>query len=103
MTDIIVIDTDSTSLGANSILEGVAGKFEREGYSGNRWFVKGGYAAVEAAKLQLVTEEEEAGDDSGSSGEGGGLQFGRLGKLAFSQGELHDCQLLQIAKSRIHR
>jgi hypothetical protein len=91
-SDIVLIDSDSTSLASNSSLEGVAGKFEREGYSGNMWFVRGGHAAAKANNVELVADDEDdMYDESGEDGSGA-LHVGKLGKLAFSQGETIYCR-----------
>lgn len=105
--DIILIDQDSTVVTDGSVLQGVASKFEREGYNGNVWFVHGGHTAIIASKNYEVVTGGPSVPDSATvpatgnnsttstipptpnqlSAVGGGL--GRLSRLAFQQGEFH--------------
>jgi hypothetical protein len=94
-SDVIIVDTDSASLADNNILQGLGGKFEREGFSGNLWFVKGGYEAIaKVESIALVADDGETtmaldsgSEPSTSSSAKPGLITGGLGKLAFLQGE----------------
>jgi rhodanese-related sulfurtransferase len=97
-TDIVIIDTDSVNLSDNNILEGLGGKFQREGYGGKLWFVKGGYGAIERIPSINLTSSEVvevelsgSGSGSGSDSTGPGRMkmpgmMGGLGSLAFQQG-----------------
>ena len=84
-TDIVLIDADTSSLPGNGVLEGLAGKFEKAGYAGNLWFLRGGFAAAAAGGLGTVEDGDgmEAVQQTASTG----LKVGNLGKLAFQQGE----------------
>jgi len=84
-TDIVLIDADTSSLPGSGILEGLAGKFEREGYTGNLWFLRGGFGTVTAAGLTVVEDGENMEDVQPTANNG--LKVGNLGKLAFQQGE----------------
>lgn len=87
-SDIVLVDADTTSLNNSSILEGVAGKFEREGYSGNMWFVKGGTAAAAASHVPFVSDDDVVDSEAKKETRPPvGLRIGSLGKLAFQQGE----------------
>lgn len=89
-SDIILIDIDSTISPASSVLAGLAAKFEVEHFAGKMWFVKGGHKAVQAAgSMDMATEGAGKDEPEGRNSAGqGGLMTGRLGKLAFQQGEL---------------
>ncbi|ORX35662.1 hypothetical protein BD324DRAFT_652210 [Kockovaella imperatae] len=81
--DIILLDADSTRLTADSIMTGLAGKFDREGFQGNMWYLQGGLAALNGVDLNLITENSgEATPDNAEEG----LMVGKLGSLAFQQG-----------------
>ncbi len=91
MSDVILLDLDSIHAPEGSVLDGLAAKFEREGFAGQLWFVKGGQKAVQGMNGLSVSGDD--GDDKESqvtptalTGPGG-LKIGRLGKLAFQQGE----------------
>ena len=91
-SDIILVDAESGSAPDGSILDGLAGKFVREGFKGQLWYVTGGHNAVQSSgHMDLVSDEvEEEGGPSNAGPAGiasGGLMAGRLGKLAFRQGE----------------
>lgn len=61
--NVVLVDADSLSAGEGSIMEGLAGKFEREGYKGTVWYVRGGQAAlmgVPEVKSKMVGEDEGA-------------------------------------------
>ncbi|WVO18343.1 hypothetical protein L204_106058 [Cryptococcus depauperatus] len=88
--DIVLIDADSGNVPVGGVLEGVAGKFLREGYEGNLWFVKGGHAAIKSnGTIPLVSDEDKEerqfqdGDTRTDSQQG--LMGGRLASSAFSQ------------------
>lgn len=86
--DIVLVDADTSALPSTGLLEGLAAKFFKEGYTNNVWFVKGGHAALEQSKVKLVSDEEQHSDDASTSGTAGhSTMVGRLDKLAFLQGE----------------
>lgn len=89
-SDIVLVDADSGSVPDGGVLDGLAGKFGREGYSGRLWFVKGGHAAMKlSGALALVSDDdEEPQPQQGAAGVGAqkGLMAGRLASLAFSHG-----------------
>ncbi|KIR59658.1 protein-tyrosine-phosphatase [Cryptococcus bacillisporus CA1873] len=59
-SDIVLVDADSGSVPDGGVLDGLAGKFGREGYSGRLWFVKGGHAAMKlSGVLALVSDDDE--------------------------------------------
>jgi len=91
-TDIILIDQDSQHVPAGHILDGLAGKFAREGYSGHIWFVKGGHGAVRAAGIGMIQSGEEEPSTPqipGHTGPGGaGLMAGGMGRMAFQNSKL---------------
>lgn len=93
-SNIVLVDVDSTSAGQGSLLEGLASKFEREGFGGRVWFVKGGQNALEADhQVDMVTSSPaEGADKSAPSGPGpmspnGNFSAGGLGSFAFLHGE----------------
>ncbi|OCF39291.1 hypothetical protein I317_06916 [Kwoniella heveanensis CBS 569] len=94
--DIVLLDADSGTVPDSSVLDGLASKFEREGFTGHIWFIKGGHAAVASqGEIPLTAQgnEEEVGSEPGTnSGQGvgpasattnKGLLAGRLATLAF--------------------
>lgn len=88
MTDIVIVDQESTSASETGVLFGLSSKFDREGYKGTTWFVNGGHSAMEAdgsVELDIGDGEMEgtpmAGEDSAP------LAIGRLSRMAFMQGE----------------
>jgi rhodanese-related sulfurtransferase len=91
-TDIVLIDQDSQYVSAGHILDGLASKFAREGYTGNIWFIKGGHGAVRAAGLGLIQSGEEEPSTPqipGYTGPGGaGLMAGGMGRMAFQNSKL---------------
>jgi hypothetical protein len=85
--DIVMIDQDSSSVPDGSLLDGLAGKFAREGYSGHLWFVKGGHGAVRSSGANLVQSDEQEPALPASKGpSGGGLMAGGMARRAFQQG-----------------
>jgi hypothetical protein len=97
-SDIVLVDSDSGSVPEGSVLEGLAGKFEREGFSGHLWFVRGGHNAALAAGVEMMSDElshssEEAAAlvsedrELPASSPSGNLMAGRLSRLAFQQGK----------------
>ena len=80
-----MLDADSTKITPDSRMNGLAGKFEREGFQGRLWFLQGGHAVLRSSKIKLVTEEENGEE---SNVESKGFMAGKLGSLAFQQGEL---------------
>jgi hypothetical protein len=88
MCDIVLVDQDSTAVPPGCVLEGVASKFEREGFAGKLWFVTGGYHSVAANEcFQLVSGAPEvASDDQPPAG--AVPRLGQLSRLAFQQGGL---------------
>ncbi|WWC89099.1 uncharacterized protein L201_004017 [Kwoniella dendrophila CBS 6074] len=85
--DIVLVDADSGSVADGSVLDGLSSKFEREGYSGHLWFVKGGHIALTSnADIRLVAENEaDSQSNKSQSGDYNGLMAGTLGTLAFAQ------------------
>ncbi|WVF71381.1 hypothetical protein IAT40_006185 [Kwoniella sp. CBS 6097] len=91
--DIVLIDADSGTVPDSSVLDGLASKFEREGYTGHIWFVKGGHAAVASqGEIPLTAQGGEGegpgatagiGDGPASATTNKGLMAGRLATLAF--------------------
>jgi len=86
-SDIVMIDQDSTYVPSGSVLEGLAGKFAREGYSGQIWFVKGGHGAVRASGAGLIQSGEEQPSVPSKGPTGGGLMAGGMGRMAFQNSE----------------
>ncbi|KAL1411615.1 hypothetical protein Q8F55_002579 [Vanrija albida] len=91
MSDIIFVDSDSTVVPEGSVLQGLAAKFDREGFTGQLWFVRGGHAAIVAdGDIQLVSEDEVA--DAADTRphpvafNSDVLDVGKLPKLAFQRG-----------------
>jgi hypothetical protein len=113
-SDIVLIDADSGSAPDGSVIQGLAGKFEREDFSGHVWFVRGGHAAAEAAGLPMVSDEsdEEEDDDAEAASLAptdnslpamtppGSLKAGKLGRRAFQSGEYERARHLYHADSR---
>jgi hypothetical protein len=113
-SDIVLIDADSGSVTDGSVIEGLAGKFEREEFSGHLWFVRGGHSAAEAAGLPMVSDEtdEEEDDDAEAASlaptdnslpamtSPGSLKAGKLGRRAFQSGEYGPARHLYHADSR---
>ncbi|OCF74348.1 hypothetical protein I204_04719 [Kwoniella mangroviensis CBS 8886] len=92
--DIVLIDADSGSVSDGSVLDGLSSKFEREGYTGHLWFVKGGHSALSSQRdLRLVAEDDAPGAEgqgsiTASAADAGvkkGMIAGTLGTLAFRQ------------------
>ncbi|OXG19580.1 protein-tyrosine-phosphatase [Cryptococcus neoformans Tu401-1] len=87
-SDIVLVDADSGSVPDGGVLDGLAGKFGREGYSGRLWFVKGGHAAMKlSGALPLVSDDDEGPQPQQGAAAAGaqkGLMAGRLASLAFS-------------------
>jgi hypothetical protein len=84
MQNVVLIDGDSLSAGDGSILDGVARKFEKEGFGGTVWFVRGGQAAlmgVPALKSKMVGNDM-GGLDVPAQRQGSGSP----GPMAFSLG-----------------
>ncbi|KAK4688084.1 tyrosine-protein phosphatase 2/3, partial [Tremellales sp. Uapishka_1] len=91
MDDIVLVDQDSGSAGNGSVLKGLAGKFEREGFEGKLWFVKGGVSAIKReGKCRLVADSDSDGENGDSqdpvSNNDKGVIGKGLGKLAFQKG-----------------
>ncbi|WRT66591.1 uncharacterized protein IL334_003550 [Kwoniella shivajii] len=92
--DIVLVDTDSGNVHDGSVLDGLASKFEREGFTGHLWFVKGGHSALcNHQEVRLVAQDENS-DAQVENGEtpspsqatlNKGLMAGSLGTLAFQQ------------------
>ena len=83
--DIIMLDADSGSL--SGTIDGLACKFERAGYAGSLWYVKGGHEALRKTEVEIIADEEEEGAATAASPGTGSLMIGKLGSLAFQQGE----------------
>ncbi|WVW84244.1 hypothetical protein I302_106274 [Kwoniella bestiolae CBS 10118] len=92
--DIVLVDGDSAAVSDGSVLDGLSSKFEREGYTGHMWFVKGGHAALTThGEVRLVAQDEA--DEAPAQGSSTiaatnaavnkGLMAGTLGTLAFRQ------------------
>lgn len=90
-SDIILIDQDSQFVPSGHILDGLASKFFREGFTGRIWFVKGGHGAVRASGQGLIQsgdEEPSTPQLPGYTGPGGaGLMAGGMGRMAFQNSE----------------
>ena len=110
MKNIVLIDVDSLSAGDGSILGGLAGKFEREGFKGTVWFIRGGQVAlagVPAVKGKMIGEEQEQG---GLDVPGRGTNSTSPGPMSFSLGGMFllftpflardTCALFQCALTR---
>lgn len=82
-SDIVMVDQDSGAAPDGSVLDGLAGKFAREGYSGQLWFVKGGHRAIQTSGTALLGGEADTTDEPGQTGSG--LMAGGMGRLAFQQ------------------
>jgi hypothetical protein len=83
-----MIDQDSASVPDGSLMDGLAGKFAREGYGGHLWFVKGGHGAVRSSGATLVQSgEEEPAAPATKGPTGGGLMAGGMARRAFQQGK----------------
>jgi len=91
--DVVLLDLDSTAAPDGSVLEGLASKFEREGFTGRVWFVKGGQKAVQSMSgMNLSSEDGEGAEENEATptvtSAPSGMMAGRLGKLAFLHGAL---------------
>lgn len=102
MADIILIDQESHDAPEGSVLKGLSMKFYKEDFKGQIWFVKGGIAAlIHRREIEMEhgedTEEEEQSSNGANNGplapstapsslSAARLMAGRLGKLAFQQG-----------------
>nr|XP_018262955.1 uncharacterized protein I303_04444 [Kwoniella dejecticola CBS 10117]OBR85113.1 hypothetical protein I303_04444 [Kwoniella dejecticola CBS 10117] len=82
--DIVLLDADSGSVGQGSVLDGLSSKFEREGYAGHLWYVKGGHSALTQGDVQMTAQGDEERPVSGTT-LNKGLLAGQLGTLAFKQ------------------
>ena len=86
-TDIVLIDIDSTAAPQGGVLDGLAGKFDREDFSGHLWFVRGGYKAVQSIDgMGISTKYGNEDEAAQTPTDPGRLMAGRLGKLAFLPG-----------------
>jgi hypothetical protein len=90
MSDIVLIDHDSSSVVEGSIICGVASKFDREGFSGKLWFLRGGHVTIDGdQRFQFQAsspgEEQTPGATESAAAPVG---LGRLSRLAFQNGEL---------------
>ncbi|WWC69963.1 uncharacterized protein I206_103907 [Kwoniella pini CBS 10737] len=87
--DIVLVDSDSGSVADGSVLDGLSSKFEREGYTGHLWFVKGGHSALTHGEVRLVAEDEDVEIENlqaeSKAGLSKGLMAGQLSTLAFKQ------------------
>ena len=87
--DIILLDDDSNTATSGGILDGLATKFEREGFSGRIWFFEGGYSAIESASMSTKTGLDIEGPKyhaDQTPGNDHQLITGQLGQLPFMQG-----------------
>ncbi|WWD17075.1 hypothetical protein CI109_101512 [Kwoniella shandongensis] len=90
-SDIVILDTDSNTVPEGSVLDGLAGKFDREGFTGHLWFVKGGVSALKkSGDAPFIAEDDEEDTPEATSAaaapsSGKGLLAGRLGSWAFQQ------------------
>lgn len=86
-SDIVMVDQDSGSVPDGSVMDGLASKFTREGYSGHLWFIKGGHRAVQTSGTELVGVHTANDDGSSVSPlvSNGGLMAGGMGRTAFQQ------------------
>jgi rhodanese-related sulfurtransferase len=82
-SDIVLIDQDSSFVPDGSVLDGLAGKFAREGYNGHLWFVKGGHGAVRSSGAGLIQSGEEEAPSQLKGPSGSGLMGGGMGRTAF--------------------
>ncbi|WVQ73920.1 hypothetical protein IAR50_003501 [Cryptococcus sp. DSM 104548] len=79
-SDIVLLDADSSGVTEGGVLDGLASKFTREGYSKGLWVVKGGHAAIKSSgAAPLVTDER----DEASTGSQRGSMAGGLTSAAF--------------------
>ena len=87
--DIVILDSDSGSAPEGSVIDGLAGKFDREGFNGQMWYVRGGHDAIQNTPgLPLVADDgSEPVQVDNKDAPFPGLMAGRLGTLAFLQGK----------------
>lgn len=85
--DIVILDSDSGSAPEGSVIDGLAGKFDREGFNGQMWYVRGGHDAIQNTPgLPLIADDgSEAPQVDSTEAQFPGLMAGRLGTLAFLQ------------------
>ncbi|WVR06810.1 hypothetical protein IAU60_003846 [Kwoniella sp. DSM 27419] len=86
--NVVLLDVDSATVSDGSVLDGLASKFEREGYTGQLWFVKGGQQAVEQyGEIELEGADGEEGQEAGGGTptltQNKGLMAGMLSSRAF--------------------
>lgn len=87
-TDIVLMDHDSRSAPDGSTMEKLASKFEREGFTGKLWYLRGGHTAMYTTGIQMSrSNSSEKAGSAGSSNVTEGLMAGGLGKFAFLHGE----------------
>jgi rhodanese-related sulfurtransferase len=90
MRHIVLIDTDSVSTGG--VLDGLAGKFERENFQGTVWYVRGGHTALDGVPKvhdRMVSDPVEGEEDMGVASppsSGGGLKLD-MGELTGGQAD----------------
>ncbi|TYJ57758.1 hypothetical protein B9479_001612 [Cryptococcus floricola] len=86
-SDIVLLDADSSSLPVGGVLDGLASKFTREGYTKGLWVVKGGHAAIKSSgATPLVSDErDEASRHQEGAGPQRGSMAGGLTSAAFMQ------------------
>lgn len=113
MSDVVIVDQDSTAVGAGSIIAGMANKFrlaqegEQGTWRGKIWFLRGGMSACRNAgevDIAYGPDEEEVGQGEGEKAQaverdsgmaqagsvgaaGPSRMFGGLSRAAFQQGE----------------
>ncbi|KAL7421980.1 phosphotyrosine-specific ptp2-like protein [Cryptotrichosporon argae] len=88
MKDIVLVDQDSHAVAEGNILQGLAGKFEREGFEGKIWFVKGGHQALQASGDNAVVSDDDDNTAPSSARNTTLLPPGGLSRSAFQQGSV---------------
>lgn len=99
-SNIVLVDQDSSSAPEGSVLQGVSSKFEKEGFSGNIWFVYGGQAAIEGNSSFKFEASDAGSDDTPPAVESTPVPgLGRLSRLAFQYGGCLECSELTVGST----
>lgn len=93
-TDLVILDQDSHSVSDSNLIQSLATKFIKAGYSGKIWFVQGGHAAISGSQFSALTSSDKNEHDGenvevdspSTEDKVPSLGLGRLSRLAFTQG-----------------